>query len=81
KPSNPRVRLRKVPGGLVAALRFRGIWGSDTYSEKSAVLMDRLKKANLTPDGSVFSAVYNPPLTPPMLRRNEVLVKVKENAS
>ena len=78
QPSNPAVAIRQVPGGLVAAHRFRGVWGSDTFEQKSAKLLADLASQGLEPDGDVFSAVYNPPFTPPLLRRNEVLVRIKE---
>lgn len=75
-PSNSRVEIVTNPGGLVAALRYRGLWGSTSFNEQSKKLLSILKKHNLKTKGEVFSAVYNPPLTPPFLRRNEVLVRL-----
>lgn len=80
KPSVDRVQVETVAGGLVAALRYRGFWSSSTYESKKAELLGRLDALGYQPIGEVFSAVYNPPLTPPPLRHNEVLVRVKPRA-
>lgn len=76
-PKNSNLKIEDVPGGLVAALRYRGIWNSSKFEEKSSDLLKALANHGLTPSGEVFSAVYNPPMTPPFLRRNEVLVRLQ----
>lgn len=76
-PTNSQLRLRKVPGGLVAALRFRGQWGSTEYEHQARKLTETLKSIGVTATGPATCAVYNPPLTPPILRRNEVLIPVE----
>lgn len=76
-PKNTSLKIEDVPGGWVAALRYRGLWNSSKFEEKSAELLRALAKHELTPLGEVFSAVYNPPMTPPFLRRNEVLVRLQ----
>ena len=77
-PTSRNVSVREVPGGLVAALRFRGIWGSASFEKQSQKLLDSLAAEGIETEGEVFSAVYNPPLTPPPLRRNEVLVRIRQ---
>lgn len=76
KPTNPNVRITEVPGGQVAAMRYRGLWNSSAFESQSKKLLAGLSAEGIRPVGEVFSAVYNPPLTPPFLRRNEVLVAV-----
>lgn len=80
-PVSDLVTIEENPGGLVAALVYRGIWGSEKYEAKKQELLDLLSangnKSGYKPVGTVSSAVYNPPLTPPFLRHNEVLVQVK----
>lgn len=76
KPKNPSVKIREVPGGLVAALRYRGLWNSQAFEKHSAELLEKLAAQGAKVSGKVCSAVYNPPLTPPFLRRNEVLVSL-----
>lgn len=75
-PKNANVKIREVSGGLVAALRYRGYWNSEAFEKQSAVLLGKLAEQGAKVSGEVFSAVYNPPLTPPFLRRNEVLVSI-----
>lgn len=77
KPLNPSITLRKVPGGTFAALRYAGFWNSKVFEAKKSQLLTAVKESGLVPVGEVSSAVYNPPLTPPFLRRNEVLVRVE----
>ena len=77
-PSNSKVKIDDVPGGMVAALRYRGLWNSSKFEEKSAELLGALANQGLMPSGEVLSAVYNPPMTPPFLRRNEVLVRLSD---
>ena len=77
KPKNPNVKIVEVPGGRVAAILYRGFWNSEAFEKQSAVLLSKLAEQGANPSGPVFSAVYNPPLTPPFLRRNEVLVALE----
>lgn len=76
QPTNSKVHVREVPAGRVAAFRYRGLWNSSAFQAQSQKLLEGLQAAGIRPVGEVFSAVYNPPLTPPFLRRNEVLVQL-----
>jgi hypothetical protein len=76
-PLNASITIRKVPGGKFAALRYRGAWNNVVFTENSERLLAALKADGLEPDGPVVSAVYNPPFTPPILRRNEIIVRLK----
>ncbi|MEY4436746.1 MAG: hypothetical protein RL100_210 [Actinomycetota bacterium] len=76
-PTNSRVSVEKIAAGTFACLSYRGLWNSDKYEQKKAELLARLKELKLEPIGSVTAAVYNPPLTPPLLRHNEVMVRIK----
>jgi hypothetical protein len=70
------VSLEEVPGRHVAALRFSGRWTDDAFEKRSAQLMATLEREGVATRGAVFSMLYNPPFTPPFLRRNEVAVEV-----
>lgn len=74
KPNNPAVRLREVPAGNYAAIRFSGVVGEKTRAAKTAELMAWLDSKGITPIGQPELARYNPPWTLPFLRRNEVIV-------
>ena len=76
-PLHSSIKLRKVVAGTFAALRYRGSWNNEVFEEKTKELLDALKTLKMKPIGEVSSAVYNPPLTPPILRRNEVIVRVE----
>lgn len=75
-PLHSSITLKKVVAGKFAALRYRGAWNNEVFQAKSKELLDTIKELKLKPIGEVSSAVYNPPFTPPILRRNEVLVRV-----
>ncbi|MCX8530189.1 MAG: heme-binding protein [Rhodoluna sp.] len=75
-PLHSSITLKKVVAGKFAAIRYRGAWNNDVFEAKTRELMSALKALKLKPIGDVSSAVYNPPFTPPPLRRNEVLVRI-----
>ncbi len=76
EPLDTRVRLKEVPGQLIAALRYSGTWSRDRYEEKRIQLQASMKERNLVPAGEPIFARYNPPFMPWFLRRNEVLIPV-----
>jgi hypothetical protein len=75
-PTDPRVRVRAVPGRLMAVLRYSGRWTERNYVEKQSELREAIEAESVTPIGQMQSALYNPPYTPPFMRRNEVMVEV-----
>ena len=75
EPLNTSISLRYVPGGTFAAIRYRGTWDNDSFTRYSPRLLGVVSALGLKAVGEVSSAVYNPPLTPPLLRRNEVIVR------
>lgn len=77
-PANSSISIRKVESGKFAALRYRGLWNQEVFESKRKELLAAVEKFGLKPVGEVSSAIYNPPLTPPLLRRNEVLVRVAD---
>jgi len=76
QPTDPRVQVREVPERLVAVVRYRGRWSDSNYQENRKVLLASVDAAGVTPEGVVESALYDPPYTPPFMRRNEVMVEV-----
>lgn len=76
KPQDLRVRVREVPGRLVAALRYSGRWTSNNFDKRKRVLLASMEAASVEPVGELQSAMYSAPFIPPFLRRNEVMVEV-----
>ena len=75
-PSDDRVQIRRVPGRLMAALRYSGRWTEKNFSKKAEALRAAVDADSVTPIGEFQSAAYDPPFMPPFMRRNEVMVEV-----
>jgi hypothetical protein len=78
EPLDERVKLRREGGRLVAALRYSGTWSRKRYEERRARLEAFIVEQGLIPVGEPVFARYNPPFMPWFLRRNEVLIPVKQ---
>jgi hypothetical protein len=76
EPSDPQIKLRRVPPRRVAALSFRGRYGGDLPAQKRQELLTQVRRAGLFPIGDVIFGGYDAPWTLPLLRRNEVHVEV-----
>ena len=76
EPLDPRVTIEELPARHLAVLRFSGRWTESAFDRRSRQLLEALEGAGIRPVGDVMSMVYNPPFTPPFLRRNEVAVEV-----
>jgi hypothetical protein len=66
-----------MQGGLMAAKRFNGSATDRLFESKAQSLLEELAKAGYEAVGEMQYARYNGPWTPPVLRRNEVLVAIK----
>nr|WP_291083240.1 heme-binding protein [Dietzia sp. UBA5065] len=75
-PSDPRVRLRQVPGRVAAAVRYSGRWSESGYRRHLADLEAGIAGAGLVATGPPRFARFDPPITPWFLRRNEVVQDV-----
>ncbi len=76
EPLDARVVIKQVESKKIAVLTFSGF-----YSEKKIEAKKELLKEYLTRDGLDYSAVswagYNPPWTPPFMRRLEIWAELK----
>ena len=77
EPTDDRIVLRRVPGQLMASLKYSGTWSRKRYEEKRARLLSGLPEWGLRPLGEPIFARYDPPFMPWFLRRNEVLIPVE----
>lgn len=78
-PPNPMgdLKLVGVDGKLMAALQFSGSASDALFEKKAQALRASLQKSGFRAVAEVMFARYNGPWTPPILRRNEVLVEVE----
>jgi hypothetical protein len=79
EPNNKAVTIRRLPPARFAVLRFSGLAGETKVAEMKTKLLDIIKARNMSPVGPSSVARYNPPWTPWILRRNEVMVAVTPN--
>ncbi len=75
-PNDPQVHIVKIPPERIAALRFSGSTDDSVRDAKEAKLRAVLAEAHLKPEGAASLLTYDPPWTPPFLRRNEVVLKL-----
>jgi hypothetical protein len=76
EPLDPRVKLTKGTGLLMAALSYSGTWSRERYEDKETRLKELILQRGLKMEGEPVFARYNPPFMPWFLRRNEVLIPV-----
>jgi len=74
KPNNPAVTVRELPASQYAVIRFSGFTGAEKVDKKTNELLVWMAQKGLKPIGQAELARYNPPITPPFLRRNEVMI-------
>jgi hypothetical protein len=82
-PTGQQVDVRKRAGGRFAVVRFSGQLTSELAKEFESKLRAWMETKGLvadeTAEGSgVETAGYDPPFTPGPLRRNEVLIRLKQ---
>jgi hypothetical protein len=76
EPLDHRVKIRAVPAKLMAVLRYSGRWTERNFERKQSALLAAIDEESVSPIGKMQRALYNPPYTPPFMRRNEVMVEV-----
>jgi hypothetical protein len=78
QPEDESVTVARRPAERVAAYRFYG--RATDANERLAVgkLRDWLRRQGLNPTGEPIVAYYDAPWIPPLLRRNEVMLRVAD---
>lgn len=77
QPNNPAVRLLREPGARMAVVRFSGGGGTRALDAKTAELEAFIAARGEIAIGPATYAFYDPPWTPPFLRRNEVMIPLR----
>jgi hypothetical protein len=81
RPTSPAVTLRGVPARTVAVVTFSGYATEGAIEEKTENLLRALKRDGVAPRSVPGVALYDPPWTPPFMRRNEVMVEIEEGGT
>ncbi|MCQ0987294.1 SOUL family heme-binding protein [Jiella marina] len=77
EPGSSEVKLKEVPARRVAAIRFSGNFNATLASKHLMTLYNYLADNNLKQKGDPEYAFYNPPWTPGMMKRNEILIEIE----
>jgi hypothetical protein len=78
QPTDTRIRLRAEPMRRVAAIRYTGFWSRSRYDEHERRLREWIERRDLEPVSEPVWARYDPPFMPWFLRRNEILIEVRD---
>ena len=76
-PRDPAVTIVQRGSRKVAVARFAGYAPEEKVMKKQAKLKELLEKDGYRILSSVHLALYNPPWTPPFMRRNEVMFEIQ----
>ena len=76
-PNSEQVILKEIPEKKIAALRYTGWTNEKRVQAKKQELIKLLEKDTIKIIWEMTSAQYNPPLSFPFTRRNEILVEIK----
>jgi hypothetical protein len=78
KPTNSQVQLRQIPAMKKAVITFTGFYNDQKVAEKTLELEQWMKSRNLQSAGAPNFARYNPPWTLSFMRRNEVMINLRD---
>jgi SOUL heme-binding protein len=76
RPKSAAVHLRAITAHKVAAVTFSDYATDVAIREHTESLLDALHRDGLTVRSAPRIALYNPPWTPPFMRKNEVLIEI-----
>ena len=81
KPTNNRVSLVVLEGGVYAVIKYSGRLTDKNFQKHYEELKDYLIKDKIKFIEPAIKATYDGPFTLPVLRRNEVMMKINYNES
>ena len=80
-PTDGRVFIREIPARIMAVIRYSGRWTDRNRAKYEKRLRENLQSHGIDTVSGPETAAYNPPFTPPFLRRNEIMFEVREHPS
>ncbi|CAM3702020.1 heme-binding protein [Polynucleobacter antarcticus] len=78
KPLNPLVQIREIPAEKKAVITFSGFYGKEKVQEKTQSLEAWIALKGWKPISEPQFARYNPPWSLPFMRRNEIMITVRD---
>ena len=78
-PNNNRVRLKEILTKKFVVIEFSGTNSNENVTEHEDQLMSYIEANQIKIIGSPKYAFYNAPWTLPFLRRNEVMIEIKQH--
>ena len=75
-PNPPQVKLVPLKPASFAAIRFSGMAKEADIQRQTKLLQDYMAARNLKAAGPASVARYDPPWTPAMMRRNEIMIPI-----
>ncbi len=79
EPTEPGVRIVRIPSERLAVLRFSGSAEPEARRRQAEILTRALDAAGKRAAGPPFFMGYDPPFSIPFLRRNEVAVRLSSD--
>ena len=76
-PTDDRVTIKQIPARIMAVIRYSGRWTEKNRSKYEFRLRENLQLHSITAISQAETAAYNPPFTPPFMRRNEIMLEVE----
>ena len=80
-PTNKIVKLVTIEGGYYAVKRYSGRTSDSNYKKQLEKLKEKLISDNIETLDDGIKAIFNGPFTLPIMRRNEVMMKINYNGS
>ena len=75
-PKNSHLTVKKFDKGLFAVIRYSGLSTKEKEAKMKSNLFKWLSEVGYEVQSNYMLAFYNGPFTPPMFRRNEIMVRV-----
>jgi len=76
-PTSQQVQVTSRPAGKFAVIRFAGRFNPETCQQQQIELEAWIEKQGYSQIGPAEIAGYDPPWTPGLLRRNEILIRLE----
>jgi len=78
KPNNSHLSIKKFDQGLFAAITYSGFSNSTKEDKMKKDLQTWFESNGYKSQANYMLASYNAPFVPPMLRRNEIIIRVTQ---